>query len=102
MTPLELKTLLSKNADITLLDVREPFEHDICLIPESICIPLGQIPERAAEIPTDKPIVSICHHGVRSLRAINFLAQQGFSNMHNLDGGIDRYAREADTSLATY
>lgn len=103
MTPQELSSLLEKNKEaLTLLDVREPFEHDICLIPGSLCIPLGQIPERTSEIPTDKPIVSICHHGVRSLRAINFLETKGFSNMHNLDGGIDRYALEADKSLATY
>ncbi len=102
MTPLELKKHLADQTALTLLDVREPFEHDICLIPGSIRIPLGQVADRAAEIPTDKPIVSICHHGVRSLRAINILSQLGFKDMHNLDGGIDRYAQEADPSLATY
>lgn len=102
MTPKELSSLLEKKHAITLLDVREPFEHDICLIPGSLCIPLGQIPDRASEIPMDKPIVAICHHGVRSLRAMSFLETKGYSNMHNLDGGIDRYALEADKSLATY
>lgn len=102
MTPLELQTLLQKNEELTLLDVREPFEHEICLIPGSLCIPLGQIPGRMNEIPKNKPIVSICHHGFRSQRAINFLAQNGFENIHNLDGGIDRYAQEADKTLALY
>lgn len=102
MTPQELSTLIKKEEALTILDVREPFEHDICLIPGSLCIPLGQIPEKASEIPNDKPIVAICHHGIRSQKAIDFLVQNGFDNMHNLDGGIDRYALEADKSLATY
>ena len=85
-----------------LLDVREGWEHDVVAVPGDTHIPMGQVPERTAEIVTDRPVVIMCHHGGRSAQVTRFLRGKGFSNVTNLEGGIDAWAREIDTSLATY
>jgi len=85
-----------------LLDVREPWELEIAKLPESVCIPMGQIPERVDEIPDDRPIVCICHHGVRSLQVAVFLSRQKETEIINLTGGIDAWSRQVDNACATY
>ncbi|MFT5506500.1 MAG: rhodanese-related sulfurtransferase [Gammaproteobacteria bacterium] len=85
-----------------LLDVREPWEFDICQIEGSINLPMGQIPGGIEQIDRSKETVVICHHGVRSLQVIQYLSQQGFTNLINLDGGIDAWARQLDINMAVY
>jgi rhodanese-related sulfurtransferase len=85
-----------------LLDVREPWELATCALPGTLSIPMGQIPARWSEIDTDRPVVCICHHGVRSLQVMRYLAHQGLEDLYNLAGGIDAWAREIDPAMAVY
>ncbi|WP_142850287.1 rhodanese-like domain-containing protein [Telmatospirillum sp. J64-1] len=85
-----------------LLDVRESWETDICLISGSMKIPMNEVPERLEELPRDRPLVVICHHGVRSLHMTAWLRRNGFDNAINLRGGIDAWAREIDRGMSLY
>ena len=85
-----------------LLDVREPWEHQTCRIPESLLVPMGEIPARIAELDAETPTVVICHHGARSLHVAAFLEQHGFPRVLNLAGGIDAWARAVDAAMPVY
>lgn len=85
-----------------LLDVREPWEYQICHIDGSRTMPMSTIPANVAEWDQDQPIVCICHHGMRSMQVALFLEQQGFSDVINLTGGVDAWATQVDRSMATY
>lgn len=98
----ELKNKIEAKADLFLLDVREPFEVAHAHISGSVPIPLNQIPKRLGEIDFEKEIVVVCHHGMRSMQAANFLAQVGFRNVSNLVGGIDAWSIECDSSVPRY
>jgi rhodanese-related sulfurtransferase len=77
--------------DVVLIDVREQFEYDEAHIPGVTLIPLGEVPERMDEIPTDKTVIITCRSGNRSGQATDFLRQNGFTNVHNMDGGINAW-----------
>ena len=103
LTVLELKARLDQgNKDFTLLDVREPWECNICALPDAKIIPMREIPARAAELPKDREIVVVCHHGVRSQQVANYLERMGFDKLNNLVGGINAWAREIDPKMAKY
>jgi rhodanese-related sulfurtransferase len=85
-----------------LLDVREPWEHHTCRIDGSLLIPMGDVPQRTAELDAHAEIVVICHHGGRSMQVALFLAGQGFGKVHNLAGGVDAWARTVDPSMPVY
>ena len=74
--------------DVYVLDVREQWEYDEGHIPGVVLLPLGEVPNRLDEIPTDKTVVVTCRSGNRSGQATNFLRQNGFENVHNMQGGI--------------
>jgi rhodanese-related sulfurtransferase len=88
--------------ELAVLDVREPWEVELCHIEGSLAIPLQQVPQRLAEIPTDRPVVVLCHHGGRSLQAVTWLRGRGVANAVNLAGGIDAWARQIDQSMGVY
>jgi len=104
LSPGELAAWLRGENPPLLLDVREEDEHQFAALPNSTLIPLRQIPDRVREIEDwkERDIVVYCHHGVRSLHAIGWLRQQGFSKLRNLSGGIDGWSREVDPSLPRY
>lgn len=85
-----------------LLDVREPWEVALGSLPGAIAIPMGEIPARAAELDASRPVVCVCHHGVRSLHVGMFLERRGFADVVNLSGGVDAWAREVDPRFPTY
>ena len=85
-----------------LLDVREPWEGATCALAGSISMPMGEVPARLDELDPDRPVVCICHHGVRSLHVAHFLSRQGVGQLFNLAGGIDAWAREIDPAMAVY
>ncbi|MDX2111401.1 MAG: rhodanese-like domain-containing protein [Verrucomicrobiota bacterium] len=87
---------------IILLDVREPHELEICQIAGAIHIPLKQLSQRWNELPTNCPIVINCHHGMRSLRAAEFLKEKGLKKVCSMAGGIHAWAEEIDPSLQRY
>ncbi len=90
------------NGEITLVDVREPHEYDICKIEGSRLIPLGEIGERSDELNPDDEIVVLCHLGSRSMKAATILKEKGFKNVLNLKGGIDEWAEKLDPDMARY
>ncbi len=87
---------------IALLDVRDPWEVEICRLPDSLDVPLTHLPERVDALPREGMLVILCHHGMRSQQAARWLRAQGFANAVNLTGGIDAWARLVDPSMRTY
>ncbi|MBO3272700.1 rhodanese-like domain-containing protein [Hymenobacter defluvii] len=103
LTPTDLHARQQRGETFQLIDVREPMEYDYCRIEGSHLIPLGELPRRTEEIATDRPVVLICHHGVRSMQALAFLQHRhGLNNLLNLKGGIDAWSREVDPEVAVY
>ena len=92
----------SDSEALAVLDVREAWELDICRLPDSITIPLAGLPGRTEALPHDTPLVVLCHHGMRSERAVLWLRANGFANAVNLAGGIDAWARRIDPAMRTY
>lgn len=87
----------------TLLDCREPWEHQTAHIEGALLIPMNEIPARAhQELDSDAHIVVYCHHGVRSLNVTNWLRQQGFEKAQSMRGGIDAWSREVDHKVPLY
>ena len=97
-----LKTRLDSEDDLLLLDVREPQEYQICAIPGSTLIPLGELPGRLAELEGRRNIVVHCKSGVRSAKAVKLLREAGFSDTVNLKGGILAWIDRVDPSLPKY
>jgi rhodanese-related sulfurtransferase len=85
-----------------LLDVREPWETQICRIPGSDLVPMQALAARLPELDAVRPIVCICHHGGRSAHVAMFLARHGHPDVYNLTGGVDAWARQVDTAMPTY
>ena len=85
-----------------ILDVREPWEHDICKITDACLLPMQEIPARWNELPQDQDIVVLCHHGMRSLQVANYLQRAGLSRVFNLSGGIAAWAEHVDPAMARY
>jgi rhodanese-related sulfurtransferase len=85
-----------------LLDIREPDEIAICAIEDSLVIPMQQIPQSLETLPRDRPLVVLCHHGMRSAMVADFLRSNGFDNAKNLAGGIDAWARLMDPDMRRY
>ncbi len=102
ITPAQLKQMMDENPDLFVLDVREPHEIAICRITGTWEIPLGQIPQRFAEVPKDLDVVVHCKLGGRSAQAVEFLKSQGYSHVKNLAGGIIRWIDDVDGSLLKY
>jgi adenylyltransferase/sulfurtransferase len=102
MTVHELKQKLDKGDKFLLLDVREPFEWDICHIDHAKLIPLGQLPSRMSELDTADDIVIHCKSGGRSAKAVRLLQEAGFTKLHNVEGGITAWADEVDHTVPKY
>lgn len=89
-----------------VLDVREPWELQTASVkPDGftlVAIPMNEVPARLAELDADTPVACLCHHGARSLRVAQFLAQNGFDNVTNITGGIDAWSAERDTGVPRY
>ena len=99
----QLKTYL-KTCDVQplLLDVRQPWEFDVCKLDNSILLPMSRIPAEVTSLDAERETVVICHHGIRSRSVARFLEQAGFTNIINLSGGMAQWARTVDNQMATY
>jgi len=103
ITAEELQREMSeKAADLVLIDVREPHEWDIVHIEGARLIPLGHLPERLSELDGHAEIVTHCHHGARSMKALEILKGAGFGKVRSLAGGIDAWAERVETGLPRY
>jgi len=98
--PEEVKALLDEKK-ILLIDVRTIQERMMAQITDSELVPIHEITERIGEITKDKPIVTYCHHGIRSFHAAAFLKQNGF-NARSLKGGIEAWADRIDPKVGRY
>lgn len=85
-----------------LIDVREPWEFAHCHIEGSQLIPLQTVPSRAGELPRDRDLVLVCHHGNRSQRVAQWLEQNGYTRLFNLRGGVEGWASDVDPSMPRY
>jgi rhodanese-related sulfurtransferase len=98
--------LQAQPARPVLLDVREPWEVHTASVGAEECdlviIPMQEIPARLRELPQDRPIAVLCHHGMRSQRVAMFLAQQGYTDVANIAGGIEAWSRERDPGVPRY
>ena len=102
MTVKELAAARARGEAPVMLDVREPFELAIARIEGAIAIPMGTVPDRLGELERTRPLVVICHTGRRSGAVCEYLRAQGFTNVHNLKGGIEAWSREVDPSVPRY
>jgi adenylyltransferase/sulfurtransferase len=102
ITPLELKKKMEAQEPFVLIDVREPHEYQICRIPGSKLIPLGEVPKRMNELDSADEIVVHCKSGMRSARAVDLLMKSGFLKIHNLKGGILAWSDQVDPSVPKY
>jgi adenylyltransferase/sulfurtransferase len=103
ITAREVAALLQANdPSVVVVDVREEHELRIASIPGAVHLPLALVPVRMHELPRDRTVILSCHHGGRSMRALQFLKQQGFTKLRNLAGGIDAWSREVDPSVPRY
>ena len=97
-----LRAWRAAGRDHLLVDVREPYEHEICRIDPSLLLPLGGFVEAARELDPERLIVVHCHHGTRSAQAVAYLRRQGYPRATNLAGGIDAWSSEVDASVPRY
>ncbi len=103
ITATELKQRIDRGDDIQIIDVREPHEYEIALIPGSRLIPLGQVLNRVSEIDPERETVVHCKMGGRSAKAIETLQRAGFTGrLINLKGGITAWSNEVDPSVPKY
>ena len=103
ITPQELKTRLDGHDRPLLLDVRQEWETRLCRLDNAVHIPIEEIELRTDELSPDDEIVVYCHQGVRSAAVAQFLREHhGFTNVRNLAGGLDLWARTVDPSMRRY
>jgi rhodanese-related sulfurtransferase len=100
--PQEFEAMRRAGQPHVAVDVREKWELDVCAISDTLHVPLGELPNRVAELPTDKPLVVICRSGRRSMDATMFLRNQGFANATNLRGGVLLWGQEIDPTMRSY
>lgn len=102
LTPFEVNSGINNNESITIIDVREPYEHDICNI-GALHIPMAEITNRIAEIPLNSTIVVMCKSGNRAEAVANLLkAEHGVDQVAVMKGGIMAWIEEVDSNLEVY
>ena len=102
VTAAELAAEWKAHPDLLVLDVREPHEHEIARIEGAKLIPLSQLPDRLGDLDGHREIVTHCHHGARSLKALEILKAAGFSKVRSLRGGIDAWSVNVDPGVPRY
>ncbi len=102
ITAAELADMVERRERLLLVDVREPAEWEIVRIPGSVLIPKGDLPDRLAELPQDRPIVLYCKTGVRSAESLALLKGAGFGDAMHVQGGVTAWATQVDKTLPVY
>ena len=102
--PGDVYSMMQQGEDFLLLDVRQPAEFETASIDGAMLIPLGSLAGRLAELEPyrNTRIIVYCHHGVRSMRAVMGLRQNGFSHAQSLAGGIDLWSQKIDPDVPQY
>jgi rhodanese-related sulfurtransferase len=102
ITPAAVKARLDSGEKLALIDVREPWEHQLCRIEGATLIPLGTLAASLQTLPDVDELVCYCHHGMRSLDAAVWLRFQGIEKAKSLTGGIERWSVEVDPNVPRY
>ena len=102
ISPREADELRRKQSGTVFLDVREHGELAVAAIAGARHIPMDEVPRQVENLPAETPLVVICHHGMRSQKVVEFLTARGFDNALNLQGGIDAWSLEIDSSVPRY
>jgi adenylyltransferase/sulfurtransferase len=100
--PAALHAELAASDPPMVVDVREPWEWDVAHLSQATLVPLGELGSRLAELPRHRPLVTLCHKGVRSAKAAALLRRAGFASVRSLAGGIEAWGRDVDPSLPKY
>ena len=102
MSVTELAARLRSGDAFDLIDVREPYEHAIARIPQARLIPMRTLAASVGSLDPGREVVLLCHHGMRSAAAAEFLREQGFQRVWNLTGGIDAWSEDVDPGVRRY
>lgn len=98
----ELKARRDRGENPLVIDVREDWELQLASIPGVVHVPMNQVPARMSEMSRDVETIVMCHAGGRSMRVAHFLANQGFTNVANLTGGISAWSELVDATVPQY
>jgi rhodanese-related sulfurtransferase len=102
ITPADAKLRLDRGEKLLLVDVREPWEFEICRIEGAKLIPMGSIPANLQALDTGDEVICYCHHGMRSFDVAVWLRGQGVERAKSLAGGIERWSLEIDPCIPRY
>jgi rhodanese-related sulfurtransferase len=101
VTPTQLQSMLRGDDPPAVLDVREPWETNICRIDGAQLIPMSSLPQRLQEIPRGRTVAVVCHAGQRSAMVAAWLSSRGIEAV-SLAGGIDQWAIEVEPGMKRY
>jgi rhodanese-related sulfurtransferase len=96
------EALIKQNQGSIIIDVREPWELAVAAVKHTLNMPMNSIPNQLDNLPKDKALLIMCHHGRRSLQVANFLIAQGFDNVYNITGGCDAWSVTVDSQVPRY
>jgi rhodanese-related sulfurtransferase len=102
ITPRQVSEKISKGERFRFIDVREPFEFAVAFVDGAEQTPLSSFQEWIDGLGKEEEIVVMCHHGVRSANLCMFLVSNGFENVSNIEGGIDLWSLEVDSTVPRY
>ena len=102
ITPADVKARMDRGEKLVLVDVREPWEYELCRIEGAKHVPLGSLAANVQELLGVNEVICYCHHGVRSLDAATWLRFQGIEKAKSLMGGIERWSTEVDPQVPRY
>jgi len=102
ITPADVKARLDRGEKVHLVDVREPWEYDLCRIEGAKHVPLGSLAASLQTLPDVDEVICYCHHGIRSLDAATWLRFQGIERAKSLAGGIERWSLDVDPNVPRY
>lgn len=102
INPCQAQAQLQSDHPPLLLDVREPFENELCALDNSLLIPTGQLADQLDKLPKDRPLLVYCHYGQRSITSVRWLRSKGYEQAVSLAGGIDAWAQQIDPTLPRY
>lgn len=102
ITVKEVNERIARGDNLLLVDVREPWEYELCRIPGAKLIPMGALPANLTAMLDADEVVCYCHHGMRSLDAAAWLRQRGVESARSMAGGIERWSVEIDPQVPRY